>query len=89
MSTYREPILIFGVVFDSKEDAKKYCKDLYVSDTLINNELGLESFSDNDYYVLGYTMSPGETTEKYQSMWDSFGFGETEKPEAMLDIRVY
>lgn len=88
MSTYRKPILIFGVIFQSHEEASKFCGDRFQSDELNVIELGLEYF-DNDYWILGYQMEPGEMVDRYQMMWNAHCFGTKYEPKAMLDIREW
>ncbi len=87
MSTYRTPVLVFGCIFETEEDAAAFCLEEYKSDELTKDELGLEYF--DEYFILGYRMEPGETIAKYQMMWDQHCFPATHTPKAMLDIRTY
>lgn len=87
MSTYRNPVLVFGAVFTHREDAVAFCRDMYEDDQLNESELGLEYF--DNYWILGFQMRPGEATDKYQLMWNSYCFDANIQPMAILDIRTF
>jgi hypothetical protein len=87
VSTYRIPLLAFGIVFTDREEAVTFCLDMYEDDQLNEIDLGLEYFG--DYWILGFQMKPGETVDKYQLMWNAYCFDTSIVPEAMLDIRTF
>jgi len=86
MSTYRTPVLLFGVEFDSLDKALAFSRGEVLDDGLSGEVLGAEFF--DPYYVLGFQMKAGETTDKYQLMWNSFCFSTECVPKAMLHIRT-
>ena len=92
MSTYRTPIAVFGLRFQSLEDAQAFLQTSnveYESDSIEDELLGLEYFEENDYYILGYAMTLGHTVDTYVKLWGTV-FGETELvPQPLLDIRTY
>jgi hypothetical protein len=89
MSTYREPIVIFGVVFKTYEDAVAFCNDRYATAELNFTELGLEYFENTDEYILGWQINPGESDGDRSFAWHRLFGSFAQNPKSMLRIRVY